>query len=302
MMRPTTHLGEPGRTGHAAPSQLTGTACPPVGYTSPRVLRASTRLHEAWSPDRSLPRRAMLAARALPAVVNCVTRLPVTPAPVSSTPAGITIQRRLRERRWGLPVNRLAQGVLVLPEEFESYVGGRRVRGLRKHMRRAKETMECRELRHGQHLDVIKSVLRDHNDTRRPFAIRVKWWDEQLGMPGNRGWYVRTKTGEPVALALATVDAETAYLQALVSTESRARWLLHGTLVEDLHAAGVRLLLTYSTNALLLEPNHQQFQHQLGYTIANVKEVRGPEASAAQRNTLRAIDRAPEITASRNAA
>jgi hypothetical protein len=277
-------------------------AQPPTRYTSPRVVRASTRLHQVWSPGQSLPRRAALALRALPAVVKCIVRLPVTPASVSSSPAGVTIQRRLRQRRCGLPVNRLAQGVLVLPEEFESYIGARRVRGLRKHMKRAKETMECHELRHGEHLGVIKPVLRDHDDARRPYSVRVRWWDEQLGLPGNRGWYVRTKAGQPVALALVTVDAQTAYLHALVSVESRARWLLHGTLVEDLHAAGVRLVLTYSTNALLLEPNLQQFQHQLGYTVANVKEVRGLEEPAAQRNARRALDADPEMTVSGYAA
>ena len=157
----------------------------------------------------------------------------------------------------------------MLPGAYDEYLRGKRKQALRTNLRKAHATMVCHELA-GHDAETLGGVLSRHDDRRRPLDVRLQWWSEELSRTGNRGWFVTTTEGEPLALALVTVDREVAYLQAMVGVDRIARWYLHTHIVETVHAAGVRTVVTHSINALLLEPSIQGFQHLLGYSIVNL--------------------------------
>jgi hypothetical protein len=191
------------------------------------------------------------------------------------------MSNQLAIRRWGVPKNRIAQGVLPIPSDLETYLrAGHRL--VRRQVRRAAEAgIECRLLPVPERevvlddLTVRKERLSDDQDGRQLAAARRRSDDEAAGWSercdGDEWWAAIRPDGTSVALASICVDKEWAFLRGLISVEHPARYLLHLRLVEELAGREVLYLWTAAPSAMLQTSGLQYFQYMLGYEIVNLR-------------------------------
>jgi hypothetical protein len=244
-----------GRTMHRLPTRATrrsDTGAPSTasttGYGSRRLGRATACASGLrYANARTLPRvpRSLLA---LPHLIAFLFAIPRTEIRLSRCPSGERIRAHLRQRRWGLPRFRLAQGVLHVPADFATYMRGRRRQAVRTNVSRARS----------------RGIRCTHTHScGGPFG------------PAEH-WLARNRAGNLVGEAWVTVDERCALLHSLVTTESDVRWLLHTAIVERLCGRGCRQLLTNSHDAFLMPAGQQHFQHLLGYSVERVRPRRSP--------------------------
>jgi hypothetical protein len=196
---------------------------------------------------------------------------------LSATPVGRDLRAYFADAtHHGVPIHRLAQPVLVLPERYDDYLRGHHRQAVRTNLHRAEERG-------------IRCELLDP-------ASAVATWVELSAPKGYSqaeidGWFrdwatvehfvARGPDGRPLAVAALTVDREVAVLKGAVAAGHDARWKLHAHLVEQLCRGGVSYLFvkTPPTSVLgtrCLSPNLRYYQHLLGYTSANVRVARSP--------------------------
>jgi hypothetical protein len=208
------------------------------------------------------------------AFVRLLARLPRVDVRLSDSSAGREIDRYLRARARGLQHNRIAQGVLHLPERPADYLRGRSRQALRTNLHRA----EAANLRCDAVLD-----LEERLDA--VVQLGMEDWAAKLdGRPEDPVWIARDGADTNVGLLWATVDSEWAMLRLLVAEFSEARYALHTALVTDLCSRGVRHVFARKGSALLLTPGLQYFQQRLGYQVAHLR---------LRRRGRRAISRSP---------
>jgi hypothetical protein len=255
------------RAGHAAPRRHVD----PLQYGGEHFLAASLLLQQLVPGTAGeLDGRAPLWSGFGAAVRLCVS-LPRLRVSLSDSPAGRRLRTHFRDRIWGIPHTRLAQGVLVLPAEPGSYARGRSRQAVRTSMNKARAAgIVCRAL--------------DETETRRgvaePLRARVPEISEPGGellcLPGDTWFAAFAPSGEPVTIARVTIDREWALLKSFVSTHRPSRYLLHTELVETLVRANVGYLAVDAPMAPLLEPNVQYWQRLLGYQVCNLSLSRTP--------------------------
>jgi hypothetical protein len=208
------------------------------------------------------------------ATVVLLTRLPTLKVRLTGAPAGERLRTHFDDRKWGILHSRLAQGVLVLPDEHSHYLRGSSRQALRTNMRKAHSCgIRCQRL---EHLDQRRAAVMH---LRERATNHLSWPNELFCLAGDTWWAARDRRGTAVALAQVTIDSEWALLQSFVSTHRAARYLLHGQIVEELIAADVRYLVASAPMAPLLEPSLQYWQHLLGFRVANLS-VRSSPLSA----------------------
>ena len=191
-----------------------------------------------------------------------LARLPRLRVTLTDGPAGRRIAEHLEHRVWGVPHSRLAQGVLALPADTTTYMRGRHRQAVRTNTRRAREAgVRCREL-----VDEAQRRHVAHRLRSRMPAPPEDGYDR----PGDLWLAAFDPDGEPLAIAVATVDREWALLQSLASTDRDARTLLHTDLVARLIAAGVGHLAVNGPTAPMLDPRIQYWQRLLGYRVCNL--------------------------------
>lgn len=208
--------------------------------------------------------------------------LPRRDVPLTVNPSGLVIEAWLAERRAGLYVNRIAQGILELPDDFDTYTRGRSKQALRTNLHRG-ERAGIRTQRTGGAalIAAVRTVLEQRpRGYRGDLDSHLPWWWKTQNVEGATAWRAITDEGDSAA-ALVTLDCRVALLQALICADYTSRWVLHHRIVRDLHAAGIRCLLTRSKNVLLLHPGTQEFQQRLGYTVAHLVPTRLSEGGPA---------------------
>jgi hypothetical protein len=201
---------------------------------------------------------------ALLITLNSLPRLTVR---VSQTPSGQVIKDRLRSRRWGVPKNRLAQGVLALTVSEEEYLRQRtRIVGRQVRAARSAE-ISCAQL----------ASSAERGELLRQITPRVagmhEWVDTLPHRDDDQWWSARDNLGDPVAFAIVVADTDWAMLQLLRTNAHPPRYLLHTEIVTALARDGVRYLVTDSPMALRMDPNLRGFQRLLGYQVANLSLV-----------------------------
>jgi hypothetical protein len=218
----------------------------------------------------------MEGSRAVWAVYRGLPRVSVS---LTGSSCGELMSDQLAIRRWGVPKNRIAQGVLPIPADLGTYlrVGHRLVR---RQVRRAVEAgVECRLLSGPERaavlddLTVRKERASDDQNGRQLGAARRRTDDEAAGWAERKDdewWAAIGADGTSVALASICVDKEWAFLRGLISVEHPARYLLHMRLVEELAGREVRYLWTAAPSAMLQASGLQYFQYMLGYEIVNL--------------------------------
>jgi hypothetical protein len=194
--------------------------------------------------------------------------LPKLRVSLTDSPAGERLRRHFRHRIWGILHSRLAQGVLVLPEDEGRYLRGRSRQAVRTNMHKAQAAgIACRSLKDVEERRAATQCLRPGMS---------EWGDDLFSLPGDAWRAAFAPSGEPVAFAQMTVDREWTLLQTFVSTDGASRYLLHTDLVETLVRAKARYLAVNAPMAPLLEPPLQYWQRLLGYQVANLSLSRTP--------------------------
>jgi hypothetical protein len=208
------------------------------------------------------------------AFARVLARLPRVEVRLSDSSAGREIDRYLRARARGLRHNRIAQGVLHLPEQPADYLRGRSRQALRTNLHRADAAnVRC---------DAVGDL-----DERLDAVVQLgmgDWTARLADRPHDPVWIARDGANKDVGLLWATVDTEWAMLRLLVAEFSEVRYALHTTLVRDLCSRGVRHLFARKGSALLLAPGLQYFQQRLGYQVVHLR---------VRRNARRAMSPSP---------
>ena len=180
---------------------------------------------------------------------------------LSDSSSGREIDAYLRARARGLYHNRIAQGVLCLPEQPSDYLRGRSRQAVRTNLRRAEAAqLHCRAV-----LDL---------DERRGIAAELgmdEWTAKLVDRPRDPVWVAHNGASESVGMLWATVDSEWAMLRLLATSRSEARYALHTALVSHLCSRGVRYLFVREASALLLTPGLQYLQRLLGYRVVHLR-------------------------------
>ncbi len=204
----------------------------------------------------------------LAATVRLFVRLPRLTVSLSSSPSGREIGAHLRRTRWGIPQNRLAQGVLVIPPTQGEYLRGRSRQAVRTNIRHAEGLgLTCRRLTSLSE----RRYVADYMVANRPQSEeQAEAYRRHLDHRDSQCWTVGVPDHAPAGLAVLTVDTQVAMLWSLVCIEHVAKWLLHTHIVGELAAAGVRYLLTSSRMAPLMPAGDQYFQKLLGYRVAHL--------------------------------
>ncbi len=214
---------------------------------------------------RSLPVSLLPGLRATAMLIATLPRLSVA---LTDSPPGERLRRHFGDRIWGVRHSRLAQGVLMLPQEPGAYLRGRSRQAVRTSVRKAFAAgVVCRPL--------------DSLEERRAVAGHVvpgmaEWSDDLFMLPGDLWMAAFVPGGVPVAFAQVTVDREWALLKGLVSSDHASRYLLHTDLVSSLVGAKVSHLVVDGPMAPLLAPALQYWQRLLGYRVANLSVRRKP--------------------------
>jgi hypothetical protein len=241
------------------------------------VFRAASlflrRVTPGAQPDTPPVRAPLLAGGVATALL--LSRLPRLSVSLSDSPAGERMRRHFDDRICGVLHSRLAQGVLMLPQQQGQYLRGHSRQALRTNIHKAQAAgVECRPL---EHLDQRRAATLQ---LRARVPGMLKWPDELFCRPGDVWWSARAPRGEAVALAQVTVDRDWAMLQSFSSSDRASRYLLHAGLVEMLVATGVRYLAVSAPMAPLLEPSLQYWQRLLGFDVVNLSVCRKPLAPA----------------------
>jgi hypothetical protein len=240
-----------------------------TGYGSSLLGKASVcaRALRYWRD--SSPASFALGLCTLPYLIGLLCLAPRARLNVSERPSGQRIRAHLRLRRWGLPRFRLAQGVLHLPEDYASYLRGRRRQALRTNIARARaRRVEC------THSTIGEGPANGHSCDQSAPVER---------------WQATNRAGSIVGEAWVTVDAECALMHSMVTSETDVRWLLHAAIIEQLCDRGCRHLLTSSHDAFLMAPGQQYFQRLLGYSVERVRLRRSLPAPATSASRVLAV-------------
>jgi hypothetical protein len=244
----------------------TASPAPEAQYGGDLFETASRYLAGVASNSGRARFRHAIRPRGFTASVRLVATLEhLTVSPTDSL-SGRAIRAHLEERRYGVPKNRVAQGVLIVPRSRQVYLRRRRKQAVRTNLHRAQE-----ERLTGAHLsslperkaftDLIQSELGD------------PWWERKLliDRPEAEWWAVFEAENQPAGLAVVSVDSEVALIWSLLCRSHRARWLLHTEIGTELANRGGPCLLVVTRMAPVLDPGLQYFQRRLGYQVAHLK-------------------------------
>ena len=102
---------------------------------------------------------------------------------------------------------------------------------------------------------------------------RLDSWERRLliGRPESAWWAVFDAKGQPIGLAIASIDSEVALIWSLMCRGQSGRWLLHTEIVSEMAKRGVPYLFVAAGMAPVLQPGLQYFQRLLGYQVAHLK-------------------------------
>lgn len=241
-------------------------------YGGATFALASRSARALWSPQSHWARYtgALLEPNGLRALVLVVSRLPILTVSLTDSPAGRAILDHLSERRRGVRVNCIAQGVLHLPATQAEYLAGRHRQAVRTNTRRARDAgIECRPVVGVEREELLDRWIRIWQPQVAPSVRPAQYMS---GVPAHAEWWIAVDPGDiPLGLAVLSVDRDWALLRTMVCKSHAARWLLHTHIVGKLCERGVGHFLVREASALLMSPNLQYFQERLGYGIAHLR-------------------------------
>ncbi len=218
---------------------------------------------------RVVPGANTLAARTsllsgMSATARLLLSLPRLHVSLTDSPVGERLLSHFNHRIGGIRHARIAQGVLVLPDEEGRYLRGRSRQAVRTGIHKTRAAgIECRVLGEVRERSVAARQL-------GAFAPGISEQDELFSRVGDVWCAAITPGGNPLTLAQVAVNREWALLESFVSTHRASRYLLHTELVEMLVRAKVRYLVVKGPMAPLLEPSLQYWQRLLGYRVFNL--------------------------------
>jgi hypothetical protein len=238
---------------------------PETQYGGELFETASRHLHGVASSSGGARLRHIVRPRGLAASARLVARLERLTVSPTDSPSGRAIRAYLEERRFGIPKHRVAQGVLVVPSSREAYLRGHHKQAVRTNLHRAADArLSCGQLEGFAEREALVDLI-DPGLTES--------WERKLliGRPESEWWAVFDAEGQPIGLAVVSVDSEVALIWSLVCRGHSGRWLLHTEIVSELAKRGVTSLLVAAGMAPVMQPGLQYFQRLLGYQVAHLK-------------------------------
>lgn len=190
---------------------------------------------------------------------------------VSSSTDGRLVASRLAYRLRGRWVGRPLMSVIELPESIDDYLSGESAKARRGNLNRAtKLGLTHAALPAGPRANEIYARCNNNRD------LVADGVDKAVAAPGTVSVMAVDKDGEAIAVGVAVVDREDAYLSHLVAILGReetlpARWLVHTEIVRVLIERGVRRF--WSEGPLVTAMGNQTFQLRLGYVFARVRVI-----------------------------
>jgi len=240
-------------------------ALPEAQYGGEHFETASRYLRGVASSSGRGRLRHTVRPRGFAASARLVAKLERLTVSPTDSPSGRAIRSYLEERRYGIPTHRVAQGVLVVPGTRQEYLRGRHKQAVRTNLHRAQdERLSCAQLASSPEREAFAELIDpDFTDS----------WERKLLIRRSESawWAVFDVEGQPIGLAVVSVDAEVALIWSLVCRGHSARWLLHTEIVSEMAERGVTCLLVATRMAPVLEPGLQYFQRLLGYQVAHLK-------------------------------
>jgi hypothetical protein len=213
------------------------------------------------------------------ALLGLLVGVPRIDVQFSDSPAGQMLSEHFATSLRGLiPLNRLCQGVLILPESHDDYLRGRQRRALRNNLRRAAAAgIRCEVVACGSStLQAMRQVV---SHRRAPVTAEdrvglMAVWPAVFSHPAVTALVARDRAGSAVAVSAAVIDAEITVIVLAVACSHEARWAIHDYLVRSLIATHVTYLIAADGRpfgALGLPPDVQYFQRLLGYEVCHVR-------------------------------
>jgi hypothetical protein len=190
---------------------------------------------------------------------------------VSSSTDGQLIASRLAYRLRGRWVARPLMSVIELPESIEDYLSGETAKSRRQNLNRANKLgITHAALPAGPRANEIYAHCNKNRD------LVADGVDTAVAARGTVSMMAVDSDGEAVAVGVAVVDREDAYLSHLVAIAGRdetlpARWVIHTEILRVLIERGVRRM--WSEGPLVTSMGNQMFQRRLGYAFARVRVI-----------------------------
>ena len=155
--------------------------------------------------------------------------------------------------------------MLIVPRSSQLYLRGRQRQAVRTNLRRARDAgLTCAYIARFAEREAVVNLFA---------AGRLDSWERKLliGRPESSWWAVFDAKGQPIGLAMASIDSEVALIWSLMCRGQSGRWLLHTEIVSEMAKRGVTYLLVATKPAPFLQPGTQYFQRLLGYQVAHLE-------------------------------
>ncbi len=221
-----------------------------------------------------MARAAIDLGRSFGPMYRVWTASPRLTVQVSSSLSGRFVASRLAYRLAGRWVARPLLSVLEVPESIEGYIAGPPGKSRRLNLNRAKTFgITHAALPGGRRANEIYAHCNNERD------LAADGIDKAVAAPGTISIMAVDKDGEPVAVGIAVVDRQEAYLSHLVAISGRdetlpARWLVHTEILRQLINQDVHRL--WSEGPLVATKGNQTFQLRLGYVLARARVIETP--------------------------
>ena len=238
---------------------------PEAQYGGELFETASRYLRAVASSSGGARLRHMVWPCGLAALARLVAKLERLTVSPTDSPSGRAIRAYLEERRYGIPKHRIAQGMLIIPCSSQVYLRGHHRQAVRTNLHRATDAgLTCAHLaRFVERETVVNQFTSAFTDS----------WERKLliGRPESEWWAVFDAEGQPIGLAMVSIDSEVALIWSIMCRGQSGGWLLHTEIVSEMAKRGVTCLLVAAKTAPLLQPGLQYFQRLLGYQVAHLK-------------------------------
>jgi hypothetical protein len=183
-------------------------------------------------------------------LTRAIRALPVLDVMLTDSPGGRDLGNRIRTRRHGVPLGRLAVATLRIPDDFEDYLRGGSRQWLRTGLNNAKKAgIWCAEVEGvTERIEVATNIVRSRSFCWE--AHSMPYIEQLLRSPSARMFRALDADGSTLGATVVGVDGPWAEVRLSVTTGrgsgSVARFPLHLAVMKMLQTIGVQYLISGS--------------------------------------------------------
>lgn len=237
------------------------------------------RRRDAWrsSSVAKRPFYTVMLARSVASYFRASSAIPQIDVSIDRSVAGDLLHPQLSRKELGVPLPRVPRSVLALPESVDEYTRGKKRKGVRQELNRAR----ARAIQVEEPSDVdarIAAYAKCEADKVDDLAATVEEARPLLVNPSSIACVGKSSDGETLCFGAITVCGDEAFLARLVSIRdlagsTAARYAVHTELVR--RAIELNVSRIWTDGVVMTHPGLQYFQRMLGYetAIPRVKRV-----------------------------